>query len=568
MINFLHCPLVISWLAISFVTIIESHFDNIRHSGALYPLFNFIDMSHCPCDNDEYDIYELKHFLSNDGELHDIFFANIRSIRKNFGDLLEILETIDHKFTFIMLNEFWLGPNERDLFKIDGYQAFSTDRNRHGGGIVVYYKEQYHASIINAFSFISDNFESLFINVKLNSVNFTLGSIYRPPSTTRGINDFLSEFKQRILNHLPTTNNIIIGDFNIDLLGPLSNIVTNFVTEMSSKGLLNLITNPTRVQYDSLGTITSSTIIDHIWNSTPYMESSFVLNYKLTDHYPIGCRLNIPSNGDMKQKKCRETNYNNLSVYQAEFSEFANNFIIQGVVEDVFIDVIDFTRDHINKFFPISIKNVKAKKLERPWIDHSIRKLISKKHSIHRKCKAGLLPWSKFRNYRNILNKTILLSKKMYYKYKFLSMNNNPKNTWKIINSVCNPIKSKKSIILKENNTTIDNGCTIANKLNKSFDAPATNSYLTDDATQYISMHNHSFACFPITPQEVFNVLMNMKNNSILFEFPIKLLKFLKEPLCILLSNIFNYALTQMKFPDILKTGIITPILKKVVLTI
>ena len=151
----------------------------------------------------------------------------------------------------------------------------------------------------------------------------------------------------------------------------------------------------------------------------------------------------------------------------------------------------------------------------------------------------------------------------MYYKYKFLSMNNNPKNTWKIINSVCNPIKSKKSIILKENNTTIDNGCTIANKLNKSFDAPTTNSSLTDDATQYISMHNHSFACFPITPQEVFNVLMNMKNNSILSEFPIKLLKFLKEPLCILLSNIFNYALTQMKFPDILKTGIITPILKK-----
>ena len=70
------------------------------------------------------DINDLKLELNHGRDLHNIFFANIRSLRKNFDDLLEILENIENKFTFIILNETWIDDNEQDLFKIDGYDIY------------------------------------------------------------------------------------------------------------------------------------------------------------------------------------------------------------------------------------------------------------------------------------------------------------------------------------------------------------------------------------------------------------------------------------------------------------
>ena len=268
------------------------------------------------------DLCNLRSSLDDHGNNHDIFFANIRSIRQNFDELLEIFEKLNHKFTLIILNETWLGPDENHLFKIDGYESFVTSRNRHGGGVLIFYKNQYHASIIESLSYISPNIESLFINITLNSQALTIGTIYRPPS--RSINEFIIELENNILNHLPSNNTVILGDFNIDLLCPPTNSTTAFLTEMQSRGLNNLISNPTRVQHSTSGSISSSTLIDHIWNSSAYVESSFVLAYSLTDHFPIGCVLNIPADQDIKVTKGRKIDKEHITRFQNEFLNFAN----------------------------------------------------------------------------------------------------------------------------------------------------------------------------------------------------------------------------------------------------
>ena len=86
-----------------------------------------------------FSIPELKYYFhihSKPNNLSDILFANIRSLRKNFGDLLEMLESLDHVFSLSILNETCLEESEHDLFQIEGYDLFSAPCNRHGWSLL------------------------------------------------------------------------------------------------------------------------------------------------------------------------------------------------------------------------------------------------------------------------------------------------------------------------------------------------------------------------------------------------------------------------------------------------
>ena len=92
--------------------------------------------------------------------------------------------------------------------------------------------------------------------------------------------------------------------------------------------------------------------------------------------------------------------------------EFHNNFKIEDEVELVFENVHYSLKSMTLKNFPIEYELVKTKKLLRPWIDKTLKKLINKKHLIYKKCKIKLIPFSRYKTYRNVLNKTLNLLKK------------------------------------------------------------------------------------------------------------------------------------------------------------
>ena len=102
-----------------------------------------------PCNI--FQLPELKaelHEQSHAKNISDILFANIRSIRKNFDDLIELLEILEHKFTLIVLNETWLDETEHEFFKLDGYEMHSVPRNRHGGGVLIYSRQHIQCYIM------------------------------------------------------------------------------------------------------------------------------------------------------------------------------------------------------------------------------------------------------------------------------------------------------------------------------------------------------------------------------------------------------------------------------------
>ena len=514
--------------------------------------------------SETYDIPSLKLKLKETEKMSDILFANIRSLRRNFSELIELVELLDHKFTAIVLNETWLDEGEHVLFKIDGYDTYSIPRNRRGGGVLIYIKDSINSSLIDSISVINPYFESLFINIKLNSVPITLGTVYRPPLNSRNLNAFFTDFKLKILNKLPPNNILMCGDFNLDLHSSTSPQISNFISEMSSRGFYNSITQSTRVHHDpESGSILSSTLIDHIWSTLPDIDYSFVLKYHITDHFPIGCVLNIPDSNDREIIRTRKLCGDKIITFQEKFLEFCQNFRIRGDVHQIFHDFYYFLVNLIDEYFPIIRESRKMKSLNRPWIDKELQSLISKKHAIYKKCRQGLLSFSRFKAYRNLLNKTLDVAKKLYYKDKFSEISKDPKSTWKLINNVLNPAKSEKSIVLKEGNAIIVNSTTLSDKFNSFYLNKSDSNNTSSKYSDKIKMNPNSFFLKPVTPDEVFNTLFTMKNNSIFSDIPVKILKLLKEPLCILLSDLFNYAISNNTFPNILKTGTITPIPKK-----
>ena len=132
------------------------------------------------------------------------------------------------------------------------------------------------------------------------------------------------------------------------------------------------------------------------------------------------------------------------------------------------------------------------KKLKRPWINKKLESLILKKHSIYSKCVRKLLPFSRFKNYRNLLNKTLNLAKKIYYEEQFSVVNNNSKKTWEIINKVTNPCKVK-NIVITENNILLDNENVLAHNFNLYFPASTPPCNINQNPVYHMPMHSNSF---------------------------------------------------------------------------
>ena len=63
-------------------------------------------------ENSFLEISDLKNKIRNNNDFQDILFLNIRSIRSNFQELIDLIHELDHRFTYIILNETWLEKGE------------------------------------------------------------------------------------------------------------------------------------------------------------------------------------------------------------------------------------------------------------------------------------------------------------------------------------------------------------------------------------------------------------------------------------------------------------------------
>ena len=140
----------------------------------------------------------------------------------------------------ICIVETWLSSDvsDNELVTSD-YQILRRDRDRHGGGVMMYVHSSFkavhsHACIIDA--------ELLIVSVSLSkfSPKFCIALYYRPPSAGVDSFDCLS---RNLYNLHPSSFSkfILVGDFNVNFLCAHSHLYTNLMYSLSPFNLIQVV---------------------------------------------------------------------------------------------------------------------------------------------------------------------------------------------------------------------------------------------------------------------------------------------------------------------------------------
>ena len=117
------------------------------------------------------------------------------------------------------------------------------DRNRHGGGVLLFVKDVFTCSVLNKGDF---EFEFIVLSIKQSvttSPKFCIALFYRPPSSDNSVLDNLFSTSCSIFITLPCKL-ILLGDFNINFLSSCTSLYRSI---MSSFNLHQIVSEPTRI---------------------------------------------------------------------------------------------------------------------------------------------------------------------------------------------------------------------------------------------------------------------------------------------------------------------------------
>ena len=101
-----------------------------------------------------------------------------------------------------------------------------------------------------------------------------------------------------------------------------------------------------------------------------------------------------------------------------------------------------------NKCFPL--KKVKAIKLnlQKPWLSKGLVKSVRKKNALYKRYLNDPIPENEhiYKKYKNKLNHSLKIAKRLYYVEQIERAKSNLKGTWKILNEIFNRRKSKQRL--------------------------------------------------------------------------------------------------------------------------
>ena len=278
------------------------------------------------------------------------------------------------------------------------------------------------------------NFESTFVEVKNTNKSLTIGTIYRHPSATSFIDDFLHP----TLDKLDTKKRkvIITGDFNFDLIKYESHKKTNeFYDLISSYSYRPFILQPSRVTYKS------NTLIDNIFaNDLGCSSEGGNITSSISDHFIQFSFCDIFGKVAKKNEYKFKRNYRNF--HHAEFIEELNNINWNESMDeeadvntslDTFYNKIE---NLLNIMAPIKKQTKRELRTEqRPWITKGILTSMKIRDSLYKKLtEKNDNPLEKrntsirYKNYRNMIVSLLRKSKENYYQSFFEKNKNDVKN--------------------------------------------------------------------------------------------------------------------------------------------
>ena len=450
-----------------------------------------------------------------------IFHQNVCGLVRVHDQLKILLQEVQGIDLF-GISESHLNPKiSNEELKIPGYKFHRLDRkNGPGGGVAVYVKE--NMSFDRRQDLEVEGIECCWLQINVrNSRSLLVGILYRPPDTSRYLNE---DFEQSFDDMLGTAiaeekETIIMGDINCNYMKDtdhknIKNIVTGY-------GFKQQIKEPTRI------TSETRTLIDIIASTHPgNVKSPVVLGSSFSDHEVVAIIRKI----NCQRTKPRKIVSRNFSKYCHEtFQRDLESVSWDGVLEQDAVNECwkvfkNCFLKVLNQHAPLVERTVKGRDL--PWLDNEIKKAIHEREYHHRKAKqtGNEHQWSTYKRKRNAVTFMIRRKKAKYHKTLIQENKSNPKGFWKAIKK-CLP--DNKACQQRSRSFNIDSTVTkdkkeIANGFNRFFASvaaklraalPACAPHL-DGIRHKLNPRNERFRLKPVTKGEVSKVLMSLKRSK------------------------------------------------------
>ena len=512
---------------------------------------------------------ELTTALKQNNEKLVIGQLNVNSIRNKFH---EIKELIKENFNIFLVSETKIDESfPCDMFRIDGFSSYRLDRDRFGGGLLLYVDENLPSKIIKQ----ENLYEGLFVEVILDKQKWLIGCTYNPH--VQHISEHLKYLQESIDRFsYKYARFLLLGDLNCELD---KKDLNEFCQNLNLRALIDLPT--------CFKNIENPTCIDHMLTNFPecFLEASTV-ETSISDFHKTTFAI-FKNNSFIKLPPKKIT----YRCYK-KFNKDNFNLTLTRILSETlsFSKKLELIKKELENQAPFKTKMLRGN--NSPFMTKELRKAIMERtrlKNIYLKNKTE----NDEKNYKSQRNRCVSLlrvTKRNFFANIDEKDVTDTKRFWKTVKPFLSHKKeAKESIILIENDETIKDDNRIANIFNEYFSTitkklslptpPCDNIVSTGDPVlDTISKYrNHPsiknirekntqkrFELKKVSLEEVLKTINELRSKAqTISDLPVKIIKQFSKEFSDFVLSAFNEMIETGKFPDELKEAHVTPIHKK-----
>jgi hypothetical protein len=197
---------------------------------------------------------------------------------------------------------------------------------------------------------------------------------------------------------------------------------------------------------------------------------------RISDHFPVFFTIdhlyrNLPVHNLVTLRDFSENNVRRFTN-SLLLENWANVFNCNDPNDSLNNFMLTFKNRHSQFFSPRVRRFNKNINKKEKWMTTGLLISRLKKLELAKNCSYMPSPvnTTRYKSYRNLFNRLVRLSRKMYYEEQLSANISNLRKTWQILNEALNIPKNKQSISkIMVSNTLIDNPLEIANQFNTFF---------------------------------------------------------------------------------------------------
>ena len=461
-------------------------------------------------------------------------------------------------------------------FLIEGYSTpYRLDRNRNGGGIIIYVREDIPSKKLYKHSFPKD-IEGLFIEINLRKTKWLIFGSYHPPSQS---DQYYFECVGRALDSYHTTYEkyLLIGDFNAE---ERETCMKEFLYQYN---LSNLVKEKTCFK-----SINNPSCIDPFLTNHPKsFQNTQTISSGMSDCHKMIVTV-------LKMKFCKAQP---KIIYYRNYKKFDKNIFRTKLKQKLEINKSSNYSDFENIFLstledeaPLKKKTIRAN--QAPYMTKTLRKAIMRRSALENQYHKNSTPENNaiYRKHKNYCSKLYKKERKKYYTNLNLRDITDNKKFWKTIKPMfCNNEQNGKKITLVHENEIVSRDEEVSEKFNSAVTSLEIqeNKFLLSDTSgindpieialkkykvhrsilkikETVSESTFSLKVISSSDVELELKSLNSKKANTFKNIPQKLLKENFDICNDTILRVINNGIRTSQFPNDLKLADVTPIFKKV----